>query len=201
MTTSTPRRARRALLGLALVLTFLTTGAASCQRHVYGASLGAQLVADGATAGDGNTWHVESGATFERWTTDIQARAAKTPAAISLGSGLFVNQAATWKGDRGWTADDQAIISWTIASIPKSTCVDVILPAVTDQANVTYPGLTDEVDAARAWAIDVLGPRVDHLLDWRPWVDAHPTEMADGIHMGTQGAVDAYYALTTSGCL
>jgi hypothetical protein len=175
--------------------------AAACTPHAYGASLGAQLVAGGATSGDGTTWHVLSGAGYSTWTDDIQAKAAAKATVINLGSGMLVNQAATWKGDRGWTATDEAIVSWTVASIPKATCVDLVLPGVAADNVTGYPGLYDQVAEARAWAKAVIAPKADHVLDWKPWVDAHPASLADGIHLGDQAAVDAYYALTTSGCL
>jgi hypothetical protein len=186
----------RRLCVLAALLVLTLGAGTACQRHVYDASLGAQLVSGGITEGDGRDWHTHAGAPITYWTDEIQAAAQGGAETITLQSGMFVNDAI----NGGFTQSDKDVWSWTVMSIPKSVCVELVFPAVTPAADTAFPGLTTQVMAARSWASANLRSKVDFTFDWKPYVEANPQRFPDGIHMGDQEAMIAYHDLLTGGC-
>jgi hypothetical protein len=221
-----PRPTRLVALALGLVLTFLFTGAAACRptpvpnpvprpttttvrptttttavptspdRHVFADSLGAQVVAAGLTQGDGHIWHALAGAPLSHWASQVITAAQTRPRSITLALGS--NDAGTWTG--GWDSADEAVWSWVIAAVPRTTDVIVILPHFTQPAEVTFPGVLAEVDQARSWLTGLPADRVDCTLDWRGAVDGQGLFLVDGIHAGDHRTVEARHALTTQAC-
>lgn len=182
---------KRIVLTALLALTLF--GSTACERYVFGDSLSAQVVASGMTQGDGYTWKATAGYTLEQWSSDVQAAAAKKPAEIVLALGS--NDAANWKADWGWTEHDEAVWSWTIASIPTSVKVVIILPWFNPEVDAKYPGVRAEVDKARAFILGLPSTRVDEIRDWKPIFETLPSE--DGIHIFTTDGLELRHELTT----
>jgi hypothetical protein len=181
------------LILFASLLLFVGSATTGCDRHIYGDSLSAQVVASGITRGDGYTWHATAGYTLEQWSSAVQKEAATKPAEIVLALGS--NDAATWKADWGWTAYDEAVWSWTIASIPTATKVVVILPWFNPEVDAKYPGVRTEVDQARAFIRGLPSSRVDVIRDWKPLFEDQKSE--DGIHIFTEDGIRFRHDITT----
>jgi hypothetical protein len=154
--------------------------------YVYGDSLGAQIIATPIEDGDGRTWRVENGAPLSRWADSVIAAFHAGPADVTLALGT--NDAI--KGG-GWNRDDVAVWSWVIMARQPDDRLTVVLPHVQASAEIVFPGVLANVEAARAWLM-----AHTRYVDWRPPVMLDPTLIADdGVHLSGMPAVEARYSV------
>jgi hypothetical protein len=177
-------------LALALALVISATGC----HHIFGDSRLAQVVAHGLTVDDGHVWHAEAGYTLEDWSAEVQNIARKKPGGITIALGI--TDSATWEPDFAWTARDEAIWSWTIASVYLVTCLTIVLTRMPPSADTHFPGLREQVDKFNAFILSLTTARIDRVIWWEPTDD----ELADGVHLATDAAARRFYATVASEC-
>jgi hypothetical protein len=183
---------------LALVVGCLPpAGTTSARRTVvFGASITAQVISTPVEDGDGRTWRAKPGATVTYWADAIvdefHAGAASVVVADPIYNSLIKD---------GWTVDDEAVLSWIIMAAQDDDCVVIEDPWVQASAELTWPGVLENVNRARGY-LDRVGART---FDWRPVIGADPTLIAaDGLHLAAYGTevtpvVQARYDFTETG--
>jgi hypothetical protein len=191
----------RALLAAALTLVvgcLPPAGTTSPRRTVvFGASITAQVVATPVEDGDGRTWRARNGATIHYWADAIVDEMHAGAASIVVADPIYNSLIK----DGGWTADDEAVLSWIIMAAQPDDCVVIEDPWVQATAELTWPGILENVNRARAF-LDRVGART---FDWRPVIETDPTLIAaDGLHLAAWGTevtpvVQARYDYTETG--
>jgi hypothetical protein len=158
---------------------------------LFGASTEAQLYNSGIV-NDNREWYVANGYGLSQWDAEVDWAIGSTPQTIIFTSGLAVNNAATWKGDGGWTQTDTGYWYGKLDLMDPRTCAIVTLPAVSEAVEATYPGLGAQVDKARA-ALSAIDRANTVIIDLQSIMQ--DDDFADGIHFSNMGVVQEYYDL------
>jgi hypothetical protein len=163
---------------------------------VFGASITAQVTATPVEDGDGRTWRAKPGATVHYWADAIVDELHAGGRNIVIADPIYNSLI---KG--GWTADDEAVLSWIIMAAQPDDCVVIEDPWVQATAELSWPGILENVNRARAY-LDRVGART---FDWQPVIETDPTLIAgDGLHLAAYGTevtsvVQARYDSTETG--
>jgi hypothetical protein len=146
---------------------------------VFGASITAQVISTPVEDGDGRTWKARSGATVQYWADSIVDEIHSGGRNIVIADPIYNSLI---KG--GWTGDDETVLSWIIMAAQPDDCVVIEDPWVQASAELTWPGVLENVNRARRF-LDRVGART---FDWRPVIETDPTLIAgDGLHLAAYG--------------